>query len=190
VVDGMTLHKAWYGLKPDPSHLRIIGCDAYVHVPKQTQIKLDPHTVKSWLIGYVGTIQYKIWVEGRKGLIVSCDVLFDEDPRGLSTQTVVNVPQIYNEIIVQSPLREAKTPIAIQSGPSQIYTLWMLKQWEDLGDRSDEPTIRVSVHTKKDIGPRHLVDEQGYIAFANIAIMKEVKPWMLSEALNHPLWGE
>jgi hypothetical protein len=64
-VDGMTPHEAWHGSKPDLSDLRIIGCDAYVHVPKQTRTKLESHAVKGRLVGYAGMNQYKIWVEGR-----------------------------------------------------------------------------------------------------------------------------
>jgi transposase InsO family protein len=33
-IDGPTLYKAWHGSKPDLSHLRTIGCDAYVHILK------------------------------------------------------------------------------------------------------------------------------------------------------------
>jgi hypothetical protein len=58
---------------------------------------------------------------------------------------------------------------------------------EDLEDHSDEPTIRVSARTNKRIGPWCLTDEQGYIAFTNIAAA-EAKPQTVSEALNHPLW--
>jgi Domain of unknown function (DUF4219) len=74
------------------------------------------------------TNQYKIWVEGRKDLVISRDVLFDDGPRGLPTQTIVNIPQIYDEIIVQPPPREAKTSTATQRGPSRIHALRMPKQ--------------------------------------------------------------
>jgi hypothetical protein len=71
----------------------------------------------------VGRNQYKIWVEGRKDLIVSHDVLFDEGPRGPPIQTVDDIPQMYNEILVQPPPREAKTPTVTQYKASQIHTV-------------------------------------------------------------------
>ena len=33
-VDGMTPYEAWYGYKPKAHHLRVFGCDAYAHIPK------------------------------------------------------------------------------------------------------------------------------------------------------------
>ena len=33
-VKGMTLFEAWTGEKPNVKHLRIFGCTAYAHVPK------------------------------------------------------------------------------------------------------------------------------------------------------------
>lgn len=50
----------WHGMKPDISHLRIIGSTAYIHVPKEKRIKLDTHSNKGILLGYGGTNQYKV----------------------------------------------------------------------------------------------------------------------------------
>ena len=36
-----TPHEAWYGSKPHMKHLRVFGCTAYVHIPKDEQGKLD-----------------------------------------------------------------------------------------------------------------------------------------------------
>ena len=36
-----TPHKVWYGKKPSLEHLRVFGCDAYVHVPKKNRSKMD-----------------------------------------------------------------------------------------------------------------------------------------------------
>jgi hypothetical protein len=62
----MTPHEAWHGSKPDLSHLRIIGCNAYVHVPKQTRTKLESHAVKGRLVGYIGRTNIRSgWKEER-----------------------------------------------------------------------------------------------------------------------------
>ena len=34
-------HELWTGKKPSLSYLRVFGCDAYVHVPKEKRTKLD-----------------------------------------------------------------------------------------------------------------------------------------------------
>ena len=40
-VTGKTPYEAWFGQKPRVDHLRVFGCDAYVHVPKDERGKLD-----------------------------------------------------------------------------------------------------------------------------------------------------
>jgi len=34
-LEDKTPQEVWTGKKPPPSHLRVFGCDAYVHVPKE-----------------------------------------------------------------------------------------------------------------------------------------------------------
>ena len=34
VLDVKTPHEVWSGKKPSLQHLRVFGCDSYVHVPK------------------------------------------------------------------------------------------------------------------------------------------------------------
>ena len=40
-LDDKTPFEAWYGKKPNVSHLRVLGCSAYTHVPKDERKKLD-----------------------------------------------------------------------------------------------------------------------------------------------------
>src|SRR5438046_4765000 len=77
-LDRKTPYKAWYGRKPDLSHLRILGSTAYVHVPKEKRTKLDTHSHKGILVGYGGTNQYKVWDLTRNDVVVSRDVVFIE----------------------------------------------------------------------------------------------------------------
>lgn len=49
---GMTPHEAWTSVKPDLSHLRIYGCEAYVHVDNERRKKLDPKAIRCRFIGY------------------------------------------------------------------------------------------------------------------------------------------
>ena len=41
-----TPFEAWYGKKPNVNHLRVFGCSAYIHVPKDERKKLDPKVKK------------------------------------------------------------------------------------------------------------------------------------------------
>src|SRR5256714_1962961 len=110
-----------HGVKPNLSHLRIIGSTAYVHVPKEKRIKLDTHTHKGILIGYGGgTNQYKVWDMVRKDVVVSRDVVFIEGkPVDQTPATYIEEPRImYDSIPVlpgppaetQEPQRQLPTP--------------------------------------------------------------------------------
>jgi hypothetical protein len=45
-------HEVWLGMKPSVSHLKVFGCDAFVHVPKENRRKLAKKEVKCIFIGY------------------------------------------------------------------------------------------------------------------------------------------
>ena len=62
VLEGKTPHEVWTGKKPSLSHLRVFGCDAYVHVPKEKRTKLDNKSEKCIFIGYKDGLKgYKLW---------------------------------------------------------------------------------------------------------------------------------
>jgi hypothetical protein len=68
-----------YSVKPDVTALRVFGCTAYVHVPKNKRNKLQPVAEKGQFIGYVPHAKsYKIWVNG--SIVISRDVTFVETP--------------------------------------------------------------------------------------------------------------
>src|SRR5947207_15781936 len=50
-----TPYELWNGVKPNLTHLRILGSAAYIHVPKEKRTKLDTHSHKGDLVGYGGT---------------------------------------------------------------------------------------------------------------------------------------
>ena len=51
-LEDNTLQEVWTSKKPPLSHLRVFGCDAYVHVPKEKRTKLDSKYEKCIFIGY------------------------------------------------------------------------------------------------------------------------------------------
>ncbi|KRX72277.1 Retrovirus-related Pol polyprotein from transposon TNT 1-94 [Trichinella sp. T6] len=47
-----TPYEEWFGRRPTVEHLRIFGCDAYVHIPDQHRRKFDPKARKVIFVGY------------------------------------------------------------------------------------------------------------------------------------------
>jgi len=60
-LEDKTPHEVWTSKKPSLSHLRVYGCDAYVHVPKDKITKFDKKYERCIFIGYKdGLKSYKL----------------------------------------------------------------------------------------------------------------------------------
>lgn len=74
-----TPFEAFYGCKPDVSHLRIWGCLAYVHVQKDKRGSLGSHMEKAIFIGYPpGYKGWKFYNPATKKVVISERAVFDE----------------------------------------------------------------------------------------------------------------
>jgi hypothetical protein len=51
-LDDKSPHEVWNGKKPSLEHIRVFGCDSYVHVLKENRSKLDNKDEKCIFIGY------------------------------------------------------------------------------------------------------------------------------------------
>ena len=61
VLEDKTPHEVWTGKKLSLSHLKVFGCDAYVH-PKEKGTKLDNKFERCIFIGYKDGLKgYKLW---------------------------------------------------------------------------------------------------------------------------------
>ena len=74
-----THFEAFYGYKPKVSHLRVFGCKAFAHIPKDERRKLDAKSIKCIFIGYCDNQKvYKLFDPNTHRLFVSRDVVFHE----------------------------------------------------------------------------------------------------------------
>lgn len=75
-----TPYQVWFGKKPDVSNLRVFGCLAYAHVPRQCRRKLEPKSTKCIFTGYPeGTKGYRLYNLSTGKFIRSRSVLFNEN---------------------------------------------------------------------------------------------------------------
>ena len=78
-LEDKTPQEVWTGKKPSISHLRVFGCDAYVHVPKEKRTKLDSKSKKCIFIEYKDGLKgYKLWNLVTRKVVYSRDVMFKE----------------------------------------------------------------------------------------------------------------
>lgn len=73
----------WTKLLVKVDHLRIFGCVAYVHIPKDKRKKLEPTAWKGIIVGYMGNSLYRIWNPITKKVEMAGSVRFDESQIGL-----------------------------------------------------------------------------------------------------------
>ena len=80
---GETPEARFTGMKPDISNLRIFGCLAYVHVPRENRNKLDSKTQKCLFLGFdKETKAYCLYDHSRRKVIIRRDVVFEENKVG------------------------------------------------------------------------------------------------------------
>ena len=70
----------WSGKPPLYKHLRVFGCEAYSHIPKEFWNKLEPKSRKCIFLGYgeSGEMGYRLWDPESRKVLRSNDVYFNE----------------------------------------------------------------------------------------------------------------
>jgi hypothetical protein len=72
-----TPQEAWTGKKNSLTHLKVFGCDSYLHVPKESKSKLDKKAEKCIFIRYKDGLKgYNIWNQETKKVVYSRDLVF------------------------------------------------------------------------------------------------------------------
>ena len=79
-LHGATPYTKWYGEPPDVSYFREFGSLCYDHIPKQIRQKLDSKARECLFMGYCTTAKtYRLWCLKKHKLIITRDVIFDEE---------------------------------------------------------------------------------------------------------------
>ncbi|UYV69220.1 hypothetical protein LAZ67_6002864, partial [Cordylochernes scorpioides] len=75
-----TPYELWTGNKPSLKHLRAIGCQVFVHIPRQVRkSKLERRAIKGNLVGYALRGRgYRVWIPEMKKVVESRDCVFKE----------------------------------------------------------------------------------------------------------------
>lgn len=100
-----TPYESWYHKRPDLSHIRIFGSEAYAHINKQFRRKLDKKANKLILVGYqADSSNYRLWDSKTGKIIISRDVTFNEcsgqnqDESSNSTTQIWPIKREENEV--------------------------------------------------------------------------------------------
>ena len=79
-LNGDVPEKFWTGKEVSYDHLRVFGCRAFVHIPKDERSKLDPKAKQCIFLGYGHEeFDYRLYDPVGKKVVRSRDVVFLED---------------------------------------------------------------------------------------------------------------
>lgn len=68
----------WYGERPNLENLKVFGCTAYLHIPKElVSGKFESRTKECYMLGYCKN-GYRLWAPEDKKVIFGRNVIFDE----------------------------------------------------------------------------------------------------------------
>ena len=99
-VQGMTPYEVWTGQKPNVSQLRVFGCDAYPHTPKDERSKMDPKARKNIFLGYGNNVKgYRLYDKGKCKVFYSRDVIFNETKSGGDQQETKTNEEMQQETV-------------------------------------------------------------------------------------------
>ncbi|GKV10172.1 hypothetical protein SLEP1_g21576 [Rubroshorea leprosula] len=116
-LDNDVPDRVWYGKDVSYDNLRVFGCKAFVHVPKDERSKLDAKTRQCIFIGYgQDEFGYQLGDPVDKKLVRSCDVAFFEDQTIEDIDKAEKISLQSNESLVDfRPVVETMVPNAVEN---------------------------------------------------------------------------
>lgn len=105
----LTPEEAFTGQKPNISHLKVVGCLAFCHVPKEKRNKLDQKSIPSTLfLGYdEHSKAYRCWNPLSKKVVISRDVNFIENQFSLPSIPTISTSELLDPL--QPPTTHSNT---------------------------------------------------------------------------------
>eukprot|EP00253_Pinus_taeda_P032680 PITA_32680 len=105
-LEDMTPQEVWTGKKPSLSHMRVFGCDAYVHVPKEKRTKLDNKFEMCIFIGEVKDV-IKHEVPAKEPEKIEFELKEEESDSTKEEESEDEEPQ---SLVVRRSVRERRQP--------------------------------------------------------------------------------
>ena len=79
-LDMRVAKELWLSKPPSYKHLKVFGCEAYCHILKENQNKLEPKSRKCIFLGYgeSGEMGFRLWDQEAKKIVHSHSVFFNK----------------------------------------------------------------------------------------------------------------
>jgi hypothetical protein len=137
-VEGAVPEEMWTGEKIDLSHLKVFGCKAQVHVPKQLRRKLDSKSKEYIMVGYSeNTKGYRLQnVNNPRSIIIARDVTFIELTQNNVKKQSVEIEKLSIETVDIQINQENNMPL-VEDETEDVQIDLTENQFETLGTYSD-----------------------------------------------------
>jgi hypothetical protein len=112
-----TPYECCFSEKPSLAYTRIFGCDAFIHIPKAKQKKLDAKCHPGMFLGYSDESKaYRVWDKITRRIVITRDVIFHENTTSdfSTTSTSTYVPLLLQQIDSAPPNMTAPFAVSVQ----------------------------------------------------------------------------
>ena len=179
-LDGEIPEKIWRGKDVSYEHLRVFGCRAFVHIPKDERSKLDSKSKQCIFLGYAHEeFGYRLWDLVDKKIIRSRDVIFFED-QTIEDFEKIEKPKSPKESAIDlspspPPIVHAENGGEVQDAPADIVPEQPAQQ--DPLQLPVEPQLRRSTRQRQPSGK--------YPPHEFVMLTDENEPQNYEEAVSH-----
>lgn len=157
MLQGKTPHEVWSRKMPDLSHLRVFGCKALAHIPKELRRRWDEKGKPCLFMRYLEhTKGYRLYDEEQQKIFRSRDVVFYED----ATTSAVNKEMI-QEVSLNSEDEEDRIDLSDDNSSNleEDFETPEERQTEDKEERSENNEI-IELSEDDDLDPDQLPHEE------------------------------
>ncbi|XP_047268802.1 uncharacterized protein LOC107871373 isoform X1 [Capsicum annuum] len=187
------LERVWTYKEVSYSHLKVFGCRAFAHVPKEQRTKLDDKSVPCIFIGYGDEeFRYRLWDPVKKKVIRSRDVVFRESEVGIADDILEKVKKqngvVPNVITISST---SNHPRSAESTANEVAEQGeQPDDYVEQGEQPDDEQVEYPTHVEQQSQPlrrseRQRVEPSKYPSSEYVLINDEGEPESLKEVLVH-----
>lgn len=181
----ITPMELWSGVKPSLEHVRVFGCEGYVHVPDQLRKKLDSKSRKMMLVGYDNS-NYKMYDPIIKRITISRNVIFNEQK---TPEIKRNEAQIFiGDDIEQNPEEEIDNTELTKSDDS-IHTA--IDEQDETYEPSQEIDLtdidrsNITLRPRRNVFEVNLMELDVSVSYNEAINSKDSELWL--KAINEEL---
>ena len=172
-----TPHESLYGKKPTVHHLKVFGCVAYSHIPKEERKKLDCKAKRCVFLGYGENVKgYRLYNPTNRKILFSRDVIFNERKFGLQEES--------SSTATDSPL--TTEPVRLEDGIESSCQSDHDDGKESEHESEDNSPITTTSDVRRSDRNKKIPDRYGVWVNATTTGRYPVEPENFSEALTSP----